>query len=455
MYALLHEDGRNIPALILMPALTLGRMTLGGRSDLTDEYFSRPFSTESLRWRLEAMLIRIDKASAGGGVAPSVRPGPAADEPNAAPAVPLAEAPAPAAAGPVADETLHETSTAADAAVEMATPAEVAPPVEAAPVARPVERAPVDAASVETKEVALPEPARAEPAETARPRTGHVYEQPHYNGPRGKLVIVFNPKGGVGKTTVSINVGSAMQLRKNRHVLLIDCDTVTGHVASSLGMTVPRTLADAWRDDLVTGTNESIAQVATTHSSGVDVVVLSQTPFHTEVLEPERVAQAVAAALASYDLVILDLHPDFGPLNLALFGLADRIIVPVTPDMPCILAAVQFREVATALEMRDRLLLVINRSNSGILPSRVERTVGLPVLARIRSGGLLFVRASDEGKSAAERFPNAKAVVDIDRLTDRLLAALGEGGDRRFSGQPRGRISGSVRDFIDRLGTQR
>jgi MinD-like ATPase involved in chromosome partitioning or flagellar assembly len=113
-------------------------------------------------------------------------------------------------------------------------------------------------------------------------------------------------------------------------------------------------------------------------------------------------------------------------LNLALFDLADRMIVPVTPDVPCILAAVQFREVATALEMRERLLMVINRANSGVAASRVERSVAVPTLARLRSAGMLFNLASGEGKSAVERTPNAKVVGDIEKLTDALLVAVGD-----------------------------
>lgn len=365
MYELLHDGDRNIPALILVPPITLGRMSLGGRRDLTDEYFARPFSAESLRWRIEAMLIRIGNA--------------------------------PALETPVAGPVLS-VQASGSAGVDV-----------------------------------------------------QASDEPQ----RGRLIIVFNPKGGVGKTTVSINVGSALQIRKNKRVLLVDCDTVTGHIASSLGLAQLRTLSDAWLEDGQRGANESIEQIAAAHPSGVHVLVMSTTPLHTEVLEPTRVAEAVAAARTSYDFVILDLHPDFGPLNLALFALADKILVPVTPDVPCILAAVQFREVATALQMRDRLLMVINRANSGVAPSRVERTVRIPTLGRIRSAGMLFIHASEDGKSAVEKFPSAKAVGDIGRLADRLLTAVGPGEHDKLWAPPRGGIAGMVRALLDRLTARR
>jgi pilus assembly protein CpaE len=223
----------------------------------------------------------------------------------------------------------------------------------------------------------------------------------------------------------------------------------------------PRTLAKAWRDasgpaapGATTVRAESIAEIASVHSSGVGVLVMAESPLHTEMLEPQRVANAIGKARESYDYVILDMHPDYGPLNQALFDRADRIIIPVTPDVPCIRAAVQFREVAEELGLRDRLSLVINRANSGVAASDVERVVQLPALSRIRSAGLLFVRASDEGKSAVERFPTAKVVDDIDALASRLI----EAGDHSSGTRPglltRGRIAGSFKGLFDRITTQ-
>ena len=52
----------------------------------------------------------------------------------------------------------------------------------------------------------------------------------------------------------------------------------------------------------------------------------------------QRVAGAVTVARRSMDYVIVDLHPSYSPLNRALFDRADRILVPVTPDLPAIRA---------------------------------------------------------------------------------------------------------------------
>ena len=67
---------------------------------------------------------------------------------------------------------------------------------------------------------------------------------------RATVLAVFNPKGGVGKTTVATNLASALQLNQGQSVLLVDADTVTGHVTTSLGLEQVRTVADSWRDQL-------------------------------------------------------------------------------------------------------------------------------------------------------------------------------------------------------------
>ena len=344
MYALLHDEDRNIPALMVVAARALDRMSLAGKARVNDEYFTRPYSAESLRWRVEAMLIRAE--------------------------IPIEDT----QSGIIQADTSPES-----------------------------------------------------------PSSGGGFRSEDETR-RGQIIIVFNPKGGVGKTTIAVNVAALLQVRKNQQVLLVDCDTVTGHVASSLGMENTRTVADAWTEDLNAGGAESFAEIAAVHQNGVSVLVMAESPLHTEILDPKRVAEAITTACRVYDWVVVDMHPDYGPLNQVIFERADKIIVPVTPDVPAIRAAVQFREVAVELEIRERLAMVVNRANSGVSVADMERTVGMPALAEVRSAGMLFVRAANEGRSAVERFPKEKVIEDIETLCDRLMATRDSGAAKSGQG---------------------
>jgi pilus assembly protein CpaE len=312
-WELLHA-ARHIPALLVVNPATLDRLDEAAGHE-TDEYLTRPYTAESIRWRVEAMVIRSSAAEGGS---------------------PLS------------------------------------------------------------------------------------HDQSDGWAQRGQLVAVFNPKGGVGKTMIAVNLAAALVARGKR-VLLVDADTVTGHIPISLGMDGAATVVDTWRDELEGGPALTFDEQASAHPSGLKVLPLSSSPIHTEILEPQRVAQALVQARRAADVVIVDLHPSYSPLNRAVFDMADRIMVPVTPDLPAIRAVIKLVEVAEELGVRDRLSLVVNRAASGVAIGDLERTVGLPAFGQIRSGGMLVVRALNEGRSLVELAPREKITQEFLVLADAVL----------------------------------
>jgi pilus assembly protein CpaE len=240
--------------------------------------------------------------------------------------------------------------------------------------------------------------------------------------PAAPVFAVFNPKGGVGKTTIATNLAAVLQLRKNMQVLLIDADTVTGHVGLSLGMSGGRSAADSWADEEAGYPHESLLDIADAHASGIKVVSLATDPLRHPTLKGERVGDAIAEARHLVDAIVVDLHPSYSEVNLAVFALADRILVPVTPDLPAMRAAIQLKDVAVEVGVRDRLSLVINRANSGVPVKDMEETIGLQAMAHIRSAGLHFVWSSNAGMTLIDKFPRHPATQDFEHLAERLIA---------------------------------
>jgi pilus assembly protein CpaE len=253
------------------------------------------------------------------------------------------------------------------------------------------------------------------------------------------ILVVFNPKGGVGKTTIATNLAAILQARKDRRVLLVDADIVTGHCALSLGIKHVRGVADTWGADLVGDGRDPLLSFAAEHSSGIRVATLVADPLALPQLNPDRVAETLLEARGDVDTVIVDLHPSYSDLNLAIFATATRILVPVTPDLPAVRAAVQLTRVAADLGLRDRLSLIVNRVDSGLSASDIESTTGMRAIGEVRSAGMLLVRAGNNGKTLVEQFPREKVTSDFDKLAERVLALVGAGaGGRPAPDRPRG-----------------
>jgi pilus assembly protein CpaE len=205
-------------------------------------------------------------------------------------------------------------------------------------------------------------------------------------------------------------------------VILVDADTVTGHVAMSLGLPTGRSACDSWIDEDAGYGHESLLDFAQTHSSGIRVVALTSNPLTHPNLIPSRVADAILESRHGVDAVIIDMHPSYSEVNLAIFAIADRILVPVTPDLPAMRAAIQLKDVAVEVGVRDRLAMVINRANSGVTVADMETTVGLSATAHVRSAGMHFVWSANAGKTLIDKFPRHPATQDFEHLADRLLA---------------------------------
>ena len=236
------------------------------------------------------------------------------------------------------------------------------------------------------------------------------------------VIAVFNPKGGVGKTTIATNLAAVLQQRKAMQVLLLDADTVTGHVNLSLGLPNGRSAAESWVDEDAGFPHETLLDLASVHSSGIRVAALSTNPLSHWTLKPERVADAISEARHSFDAIVVDLHPSYSEVNLAIFAIADRILVPVTPDLPAMRAAIQLKEVAIEIGVRERLSMVINRANSGVTVKDMEETVGMAAVAHVRSAGMHFVWSANAGKTLIEKFPRHPVAQDFEHLVDRLLS---------------------------------
>lgn len=214
-----------------------------------------------------------------------------------------------------------------------------------------------------------------------------------------KVLAVFSPKGGVGCSTVAVNLAVAIRQTTSKRVALVDGSLRFGDVALMLNLHDTKSIADLaplmdqLDEDMLTGT-------MATHSSGVQVLAAPPRPEMAELITPEAVRRIIALLRASFDFVVFDTWGSFDETVLSILDAADRILLVMTMEMPCIKDSRLFLEVAEALKYpKEKILLVVNRFDAGqtISIQDVERSVRHRVDWKVSSGGHLVAQAINQG----------------------------------------------------------
>ncbi|MBU0705368.1 MAG: response regulator [Chloroflexi bacterium] len=214
----------------------------------------------------------------------------------------------------------------------------------------------------------------------------------------GQVIAVFGPKGGVGCTTIAVNLAIALQqvIGGDRKVALVDTNLQFGDVGVMLNLQASRSIADlASQAEEVD--SDMLNSVLTPHSSGIKTLLA---PPHPEAAEGllnnpspggeagggSRLGTILKLMRKEFDIVVVDTWSWVDETTLTVFDAASMIILVVMPNIPSIKNARLFLEVAYKLNYSDIITLVVNGVNRrvGIRTEQIEQAM-IPVTAQIPS----------------------------------------------------------------------
>jgi pilus assembly protein CpaE len=236
----------------------------------------------------------------------------------------------------------------------------------------------------------------------------------------GTVVAIFSPKGGVGRTTVAVNMAIAAATELGKKVVLVDGSFQFGDVGVLLNLNPKnKSIADLVPELENGGEPESLDTFVINHSAGVGVLLAPPSPEMAELITPGGIKRVIERLRETNDLVLVDCSSYFNDTTLAILDASDVILTMLTLEITSIKNMRQFLEVADQLGYEPgKLRLVLNRADStlGIRVSDVEHSIGRKVDHSIVSDGRSVVYALNRGVPFFLSNREAQVSQDILRL---------------------------------------
>lgn len=240
-----------------------------------------------------------------------------------------------------------------------------------------------------------------------------------------RLIVVFAPKGGVGKTTIAFNLGvaaSGLGLR----TALVDGAIQFGDL---------RGLVRAPRDapsmlDLPTDriSESDLAEVLWRGPADVDILLAPPRIEMAEMVLVRDVEKTLSLLRRLYDLVIVDTGVGLDELTLALLDQADTILEIVTYDATTIRNTIAMAETFQKIGYpASKVQYLVNRADAsaGIDPGDLRRALGREPEYSVRSDGPTVGPASNQGAPFVTAQPGAGVSRDVVEVARALLGIKG------------------------------
>lgn len=195
-----------------------------------------------------------------------------------------------------------------------------------------------------------------------------------------RLIGIFSGKGGVGKTTVSINLGAVLAKNFNKRVTIVDCNVTTSHLGLYLGIYYsPITLNKVLRGE------HEIGEALFTHYTGMKIIPASLSFAELEGVDVLYLKEKVSSLLDNNDFVFLDSAPGLGREAVAGIRASREIIYVTTPYVPSVMDVVKTNEVAMEAGVKPLgiILNMVHHEKHEMTKEEVEQLTNIPVIGSI------------------------------------------------------------------------
>jgi pilus assembly protein CpaE len=238
-----------------------------------------------------------------------------------------------------------------------------------------------------------------------------------------QIITVFSTKGGVGKTTLAVNLAISIAKNSKKKVAVLDLDLQFGDIALMLNIQPKKTIYNLI-EDIHSLNSEIIEDYLITHFSGIRVLCAPLKPEYADYINVNHIEKIIEILKERYSYVIMDTTQVFSDIILSTLDISDTVLFVSTMDLPTIKNVKLGLDVMESLNYpKEKIKLVLNKASElyGVKFNDIEEALQMEICTQIPEDNYTVTTYANKGFPFILARSEKKISKTIQTLADQLL----------------------------------
>ena len=240
---------------------------------------------------------------------------------------------------------------------------------------------------------------------------------------QSRVITVFGAKGGIGKTTITVNVGVVLA-KMGKKVAIVDTDLQFGDVNVFFDIDSNDTIAELSQGKDASDI-DAIKRLMALHSSGVNILCAPKSPEYAEYVLPKNIGTIINTMRPYYDYILIDTTPLFNDATMVAMENSNLVLMVTGADISTLRNTKTSMAILESLHQREKTEIVINRITNGIITIKdIERVLDIQVKNKISLDFKTALNCHNKGIPIVVEAPKTVISQELTKLAKNVVEMI-------------------------------